>query len=84
MIEVKDGNLHLKGTGNELLADLSCIVHGLKDDLDVNMINVAVDLGLKDEQELEKLSRNAMKELKKLKKLNDELKKMNDELKGEE
>lgn len=72
MISVNKGLLHIKGSKPELLSDLALIVHGLQEDIDENLINMAVDLGLKDEEQLEEAKDKVKKALLKLK---DELEK---------
>lgn len=55
MIKVKNGEVTIKGSEPELLTDLSMIVKGLNENLDKEMIQVAVDLGLGNIEEVKKL-----------------------------
>lgn len=73
MINTNNGKLHLKGTGFDILADLSTIVHGLYEHLQNEMggskeeakerIMEAVEKGLMSEEELLQLLKTDLDKL---------------------
>lgn len=80
MIKTNEGKVELKGSQMELMADVGCIIHSLRDTLVENevpreeaeeMLKKAVELGLKTDEEIEEDSK---------KKLGEFLKKMCKEL----
>jgi hypothetical protein len=55
MIKVENGYVDINGTKADVLSDLACLVETLKDCFTEHDIKFAVDLGLKPEDEIEKL-----------------------------
>lgn len=68
MIKIDDKGIQIKGNEKEILSELSMIVHTLveEDDVDVNLIDMAVDLGKMNDKELNKTSKGLIKLLEKL------------------
>ena len=68
MIKIDDKGIQIKGNEKEILSELSMIVHTLveEDDVDLNLIDMAVDLGKMNDKELNKTSKGLIKLLEKL------------------
>ena len=65
MIKIEDGNVFVKGTRTDILADLSAIISGLKNELgiDKETINHVVDIAFMTDDELIKMLDNELDEL---------------------
>lgn len=65
MIKIEDGNVFVKGTRIDILADLSTIIAGLKDELgiDKKTINRVVDIAFMTDDEVIKMLDNELDEL---------------------
>lgn len=72
MIKAKNGEVTIKGSEPEVLTDLSMIVKGLNENLDKEIIQVAVDLGLGNREEIEKLVEGLKSVKEKIEKIKEE------------
>ena len=65
MIKIEDGNVFVKGTRTDILADLSTIIAVLKDELgiDKKTINRVVDIAFMTDDEVIKMLDNELDEL---------------------